>query len=49
MDGRDKQQMLEVQEINDEISRTIRQHEKEAGAKLEAVDYGIDQALKELL
>ena len=38
-----------MSEVNDEVSREIRQYEKEAGTKLEAVDYGIDQALKELL
>ena len=48
MDERDKNQQQERQEISDEISREIRQNEKEAATKLEAVDYGVDQALKEL-
>ena len=48
LDARDKDQHEERQEISDGTAREIRQNEKEAGTKLEAVDYGIDHALKEL-
>lgn len=48
LNARDKDQQQELQEVGDEIAREIRHNEKEAGTKLEAVDYGMNHALKEL-
>ena len=49
MNSRDREQIDILNEVSNEMTKEIIHAEKQSAKKFEAVDYGIDQTLSELV